>query len=72
MMKRFKAGKLLAIRGGISSSVSPAGKRDVTGAVLRYFIRKPKEDDRTIIGKALTISAGFCWYGWLVFFYCLT
>lgn len=59
MMKRFKAGKLLAIRGRhFKFSLARWKERRDRGAVLRYFIQKPKEDDRTIIGKSVDYIGG--------------
>lgn len=59
MMNRFKAGKLLSIRGRhFKFSFAHWKERRDRGAVLRYFIQKPREDDRTIIGKSVDYIGG--------------
>ncbi len=59
MIKRFKAGKLLSIRGGhFNFSLARWKKRRDRGALLRYFIQKPKKDDRTTVGKGVDYIGG--------------
>lgn len=58
-MNRFKAGKLLSIRGRhFKFSFARWKDRRDKGTVLRYFIQKPKEDARTMIGKSVDYIGG--------------
>lgn len=58
-MSRFKAGKLLSLRGrNFRPSFARWKERRDKGAVLRYFFQKPAEDARTTIGRIADIAGG--------------
>lgn len=57
-MNRFEAGKLLFRGRNFRPSFARWKERRDRGAVLRYFLQKPKEDARTRIGKIVDITGG--------------